>query len=352
MSESAVTMLRDTAGQIFEDLVTPELLREAETGVFPQKCWDAVAEAGLHQALIPEEAGGFGLAADEALSLLRVAGEHALPLPLAETMLATWLLAGAGLAIPDGVLSIANGPDLTLSRDGTVWRLRGSVRNVAWGRHADAIAVLAEVGGAAHIALLSKGQFTATAGENMAREPRDTLTVDAVLPASAVAPAAAGIGAAQFRAAGAVTRALLMSGGLVRIGSLAAQYTMDRVQFGKPLAKQQVIQQNMAIVATHSAASMSASDIGADAFANGMKMLGVAAAKIRTGEAVGVATNIVHQTFGAIGFTYEHRLHFYTKRLWSWRNEYGTETEWSVLLGRYMAAAGSDRFWAELTDAA
>jgi acyl-CoA dehydrogenase len=52
---------------------------------------------------------------------------------------------------------------------------------------------------------------------------------------------------------------------------------------------------------------------------------------------------------GAIGFTYEHRLHFFTKRLWAWRDEYGGEAEWSELLGRHMAAAGADRLWAEIT---
>jgi acyl-CoA dehydrogenase len=54
---------------------------------------------------------------------------------------------------------------------------------------------------------------------------------------------------------------------------------------------------------------------------------------------------------GAIGFTYEHSLHFFTKRLWSWRDEFGNEAEWNLLVGRHMARAGADRLWAEITAA-
>ena len=68
--------------------------------------WAAVEDAGLHRALVPEAAGGFGVAVADALSLLKVAGARAAPIPLAETMLASWLLAGAGLAIPDGRLTV------------------------------------------------------------------------------------------------------------------------------------------------------------------------------------------------------------------------------------------------------
>jgi hypothetical protein len=54
---------------------------------------------------VPETAGGFGVPMPDALSLLKVAGAHALPLPLAETMLASWLLDGARLDIPAGPLT-------------------------------------------------------------------------------------------------------------------------------------------------------------------------------------------------------------------------------------------------------
>jgi acyl-CoA dehydrogenase len=71
----------------------------------------------------------------------------------------------------------------------------------------------------------------------------------------------------------------------------------------------------------------------------------IAVAKIRTGEAAGLGAGIAHQAHGAIGFTYEHTLHFNTRRLWSWRAEFGAESYWSEHLGREVAARGPDQLW-------
>jgi acyl-CoA dehydrogenase len=77
--------------------------------------------------------------------------------------------------------------------------------------------------------------------------------------------------------------------------------------------------------------------------------LPVAVAKVRAGEAAGVGAGIAHQTHGAIGFTYEHSLHFATRRLWSWRAEFGSESAWARELGRAVAARGADALWSDLT---
>jgi alkylation response protein AidB-like acyl-CoA dehydrogenase len=68
----------------------------------------------------------------------------------------------------------------------------------------------------------------------------------------------------------------------------------------------------------------------------------IAAAKIRASEAAGKVAEIAHQVHGAIGFTHEHSLHRLTRRLWSWRDEFGTEAHWSRELGRAVIAAGAD----------
>jgi acyl-CoA dehydrogenase len=48
---------------------------------------------------------------------------------------------------------------------------------------------------------------------------------------------------------------------------------------------------------------------------------------------------------GAMGFTYEHTLHHATRRLWSWREEFGNETAWATRLGRIVATQGAERLW-------
>ena len=349
--DSTADLLRDTATRLFAQQITPEVSRAAERGVFPAAAWEAVEAAGLTRALAGEAAGGFGVPAAQAMVLLRVAGEHAAPLPLAETMVASWLLAAAGLPILDGPLTLgpvaAEDGALHLTRDRTGWRLSGSAARMPWGRDAAAAVLLVAHAGRAHVALLRPDAWDLTPGENLAREPRDHLRVTAA--PEAVAPV--DLPAQALRAAGAAARAQQIAGALARVLALTTRYAQDRVQFGRPIGKFQAVQQSLAVLAGQAAAASAAADLAAEAMEAGPNWLPIAAAKARAGEAAGIACGLAHQLHGAIGFTYEHELHFLTKRLWSWRDEFGAEAEWNRLLGRHMLAAGADRLWAALTAA-
>jgi len=342
-SEETARLLQETARRLFSDHVDAQVLAAAERGIWPASAWAAAQAAGLPLALLGEAAGGYGIAPADALGLLRVAGAHAVPLPIAETMLAAWLIAGAGLPIPDGPLSYATGP--ALEREGARWRLTGQAVGVPWGRQAAAIAVLAEP----FVCLLPGGQFEVVEGHNMAGEPRDRLVFDLRLDAGQVAPAASGIDSLRLKSCGAATRALMIAGAMERITEMTARYAQERVQFGRPIGKFQAVQQMLAAIAGHTAAAVAAGDMAAQAFAEGVRILPIACAKVRAGEAAGCGAALAHQVHGAIGFTYEHSLHYSTKRLWAWRDEFGGESEWSLLLGRHAAAAGADRLWAEIT---
>jgi len=351
MTES---LIEATAHRLFSDHVTMKLRAASEQGTFPADAWREVEEAGLPRALVPEDAGGFGMPAAEALTILRVAGRHAVPLPLAETMAAAWLLAGAGLAIPEGPLTFAptaKGEVLSLSRQGGEWHLAGTATRIPWGRDARAVAVLALHQGTPMVARLGPDGFAVTHGSNLAREPRDTLMIDARLAPDAIAPAASGIDAPALRALGAAMRSLQMAGAMAALLDMTTKYALDRTQFGKPIGKFQAIQHNLAILGAHQAAAGAAATGAAEAVGHGLAMFPIAVGKIRTGEAAGLCAGLAHQVHGAIGFTYEHSLHYLTKRLLSWRNEFGNEAEWSLVLGRHLAAAGHDRLWSEITAA-
>jgi acyl-CoA dehydrogenase len=77
----------------------------------------------------------------------------------------------------------------------------------------------------------------------------------------------------------------------------------------------------------------------------------VAVAKARAGEAAGKVAEVVHQVHGAMGFTQEHPLHFATRRLWSWRDEFGNEAYWQERIGRLVCARGGDALWPLLVGA-
>jgi acyl-CoA dehydrogenase len=349
-TDSAGDMLRETADRLLAAHCDTATQRAADQGAWPAALWAAVEEAALHRALVPEEAGGFGVAVTDALSLLRVAGAHALPLPLAETMLAGWLLAKAGLTLPDGPLSVGpvrDSESLTLASAGETWHVSGMLTRIPWARDVAALTVLVQQDGQNWIVLLGKPSWSIEPGENAAREPRDTVHVDG----TAIAVARTTITPPMLKALGAAMRTQQIAGALTRLTEMTTQYAQERVQFGRPIGKFQAVQQNLAMLAGQTAAAVAGADIAADAFGEDPKVLPIAAGKARAGEAAGIAAAIAHQVHGAIGFTFEHNLHFLTRRLWSWRDEFGNDASWNRLLGRHMAKAGADALWAEITAA-
>ena len=77
--------------------------------------------------------------------------------------------------------------------------------------------------------------------------------------------------------------------------------------------------------------------------------LDIAIGKARIGEAVSICTDIAHQVHGAMGYTMEHSLNHRTRRLWCWRDEYGNEREWQILVGRHLANQGADMLWGAMS---
>jgi acyl-CoA dehydrogenase len=349
MTTELRTLLADTVGRIFTDLCTKELIESAEKGAWPDKLWRALEEGGLTLPLVPEARGGAGGVWRDAHVVVRAAGHHAAPVPLAETIVASGLLAGAGLDVPLGPLTLApvhRDERLTLARGAGAWRVRGAASRVPWGGTAGHVVVVAEAEGRPMVALVAREAARVSPDRNLAREPRDTLTFDDA-PVLAAAPAAAGADAVTLQ--GALVRAAQMAGALDSLLQQSVRYATERRQFGRPIGSFQAIQHQLAVLAGHAAAAGIAAERAFAAAEAGDPTLEVAAAKIRAGEAAGIAAGIAHQVHGAIGFTYEHSLHFATRRLWSWRAEFGSESSWAEALGRRVTARGADRLWPDLT---
>jgi acyl-CoA dehydrogenase len=351
MSETR-DLVREAAERLFEKHCTAETMRRADGGELPQALWRALTEAGYTSALVPESAGGAGLEMSDALSLLFSAGRHAVPAPLAETMLAGWLLSAAGIPMPEGgpltVAPVREGDNLTAKRDGALWRIDGTATRVPWARQCGTIVVLAESDGKSVVALVAAADCAIKDGNNVAGEPRDELVLSATKSLQAgVSPISAG----AMRALGAVMRSAQMAGALQSVLETSVQYARERVQFGRPIGRFQAVQQNLAVLAGQAAAATAAAEAAIEAAAHNLASLAVATAKIRAGEAAGIGAAIAHQVHGAIGFTQEHRLHYSTRRLWSWRDEFGNEAYWARRLGGELAAAGADRLWHGITAA-
>ena len=196
--------------------------------------------------------------------------------------------------------------------------------------------------------MLPRGLASTQPHCNLANEPRDTLLLDGiVLPEEAVRPAppACGEGFLHF---GALVRAHQMVGAMERCIDYALAYAMERKQFGRAIGKFQAVQHMLADAAGQYAAAAAAAELGAEAYGTTEFAFAVAVAKSRAGEAAGKVAEVCHQVHGAMGFTQEHPLHFATRRLWSWRDEFGHETFWQERIGRLVCEAGGEALWPRL----
>ena len=348
MSEIS-NLAADTTSRILRDLGDPQALDSGRNEGRRASLWYALEEAGLTRAWVPEALGGAGASLADGFEVLRVAGSFALAVPLAETLLAGWLLAQGGLEAPAGALTVAPAraaDRLVIDRAG---RISGRACAVPFARDAAHVALVARRERDAVVALVARAQCRLEAGTSQAGEPRDTLIFEAV-PALAAAGARPELDEERLLAMGATVRAAQMSGALEAILERTATYAVERVAFERPIAKFQAVQHALARLASEAAAALAAAGSAADALDAGEAgaealLLEVASAKIRAGEAAGAGAAIAHQVHGAIGFSAEHPLHRYTQRLWSWRDDFGGEAEWAVRLGRMLAARGGDALW-------
>ncbi len=347
-------MLLESMGRLFEDHCTKSVADAAEAGAFPQALWQAVSESGVPLGGVVDS----GVDWSDLYASLRVAGRFAAPIPLAETMLAAWIASSAGLDVTDRPMTV--GPvraddRLTLERDGNGWRLSGSASRMPWATDAARIVLLADgPDGVMAVALDGTQGAEVAGGRNMAGEPRDTLSFASLrVSGDAVARPAAGVDRAALYRRGALARAVLMAGAMERALDTAVTYAGERKQFGRPIGKFQAVQQNLAVMAGQVAAAGAAADAGVEALSNDdpeRQEFLIAVAKTRMGDAATLAAEIAHQVHGAIGFTKEYSLQLSTRRLWSWRDEFGGEAEWAAKVGAYVCARGGDALWPTLTD--
>jgi alkylation response protein AidB-like acyl-CoA dehydrogenase len=340
----------ETAEKIFGDLADAQEINRDKEGKWKAPLWSALAEAGLPLSWVAEEYGGSGASLAEGFGVLGAAGRHAIAVPLAETMLAGWLLAQGRIASPEGEMTIAPASPkdrITLAADGT---LSGRARGVPFAKAARHIAVLAHGANGVSIALVAAAAVRIEAGLTLANDNSDTVTFDKLTPL-AVKPAPKGFDQTALMLMGGVVRSLQIAGALESMLDISVRYSNERVAFEKKISKFQAVQHNLAKLAGESAAALAAATSAADtlvsnsSFDDDAVFLEAVAAKIRCSEAAEKGGAIAHQVHGAIGFTIEHILHRFTLRALSWRDDFGSESYWAVKLGERVAARGADELW-------
>ncbi len=335
-------ILADTADRLCTDHLPKKIREAAEVGEWPAALWTAVEGNGFTRVLVSEAGGGAGGTWEDALILLKACGAHAVPLPLPETIIAAWLLDQAGLEVPDGPLTFASASLATSDVGVTCLQPMTSVPFAGQCAHVVAVAPATD---GLQVALFASGEVM---------NPQTTIARDPVADISVSEPAlahgTASLPVDSVMLFGALMRSAGIAGALQSSLMQAVQYAGERIQFGKPISKFQAIQHQLAELATHAASVGVAVDMAGTAVTRDPGNAGfeIAAAKVRAADAAQIGASIAHQTHGAIGFTYEHGLHFWTRRLWSWGPEYGGSAHWARQLGRQAISSGGPALWSTI----
>lgn len=293
-------------------------IRRIEAGGDAAPLWQAMQQAGFLDLCLPEEQGGAALPMIDLFAVLQCLGRFAMPLPLAQTIVARALV-GDAAEVPAGMVTLAG--RLQHRGDAGV-----ACPSTPYGAVADH--VLANDEGDLLLLPCAKARRAAVG------DPRNlaaSLEWDKSQPLLRVA----GAGGAVEPFAAAMAAALL-SGAMQRSFDMSLAHCNNRVQFGKALGKFQAIQQQLSVMAEHVLAGAIAAEYAFHAPDLAPNLLASAIAKSRTSEAAGLVAGIAHAVHGAIGMTDEYDLGLVTRRLHDWRTSYGAENHWNRIIGTHV----------------
>jgi acyl-CoA dehydrogenase len=300
--------------RLLQDHCISRVVRDIEAGGPAKRLWRQIEESGFADVMLDESAGGAGLGLADIFPLVELCGTYALPVPLAETMLARRLLADAGVGRPAGSICLA---EAVIASDGSL-----ACAAIGCGRVADWVLVQCA----------TENLLLAVAA---ARQSPAIFPLDANLEwnAPAVASADRVPGAFDLRTLSACVYAAQLAGVLMSVFSRTLQYANDRRQFGRPIGKFQAVQHQLSVISEHAFAARMAAQIGCRGDGITPNRLAVAVAKARTSEAALETAALAHSIHGAIGFTEEYDLQLFTRRLHAWRQACGSESYWHTVLG-------------------
>jgi acyl-CoA dehydrogenase len=337
-------MILDTMEAILADACRPEIVRPI-TGGLLEGLWKTLVDLGFTSIGVDEEDGGSGGSFGDAIAVTSAAASRAAPVPLAETLLASQVAAAAGFDLTERTLTFAGaGEGMSIERLPSGARLRGRLPRVPWARIADLVVLVSDPASA--VVIVDPAECALVEHLNLAGEPRDDVQLAVDVDASSIRELPDDWTEDRLAAAAAMFRAAQIAGALQAVRELTITHVNEREQFKRTIGSFQAVQHQTAVLAGITTAIAAASEAAA---ASPESAIAAAAAKTYASHACGAATMIAHELHGAIGFTAEHQLQLFTRRIWSWREECGNETYWAARLGRSLIEGGASAAWGMLT---
>ena len=351
-------LIRSSAAEYLSDRSPSDFVRAMavdEQG-YTDDFWREVGELGWLGLIVPEEHGGSGMDMSDMAVLLAEWGSALAPGPMIESAVVSasaidrfgsdtqkqeWLpgiATGETVAVPaltglDGS-SDSKAIGVKASETSGGWVLSGTGRFVPFGNSADLVLLPADTDAGVTIFALAIKSAEGTLNVERLKMASGTPACDIEMN-EVVVPSASVLGEVgggsdvidHMTLYGAAARAVQMVGAGSAVTDRTIAYVKDRRQFGRPIGAFQVIQHYMAEMSTKVKSAKHLADRAAWALSADIDS---APASRIVSQAKWTANNLMndivwkaHQSHGAIGFTWEHDLHLYTRRILSWRAEYG-----------------------------
>ncbi|MGH8110339.1 MAG: acyl-CoA dehydrogenase family protein [Rhodanobacteraceae bacterium] len=294
-------------------------VRELENRNGVAAAWLALEESGFCDTLVAEEQGGAGAALETIAQMLFDVARCAAPLPLGATLWVRAACAAQDIEAPSGPIAIAPG-----LREGEQIRCV----NVELGSIAAHVLVVVEQEAwllpVATAECRTDGLHASlNADLGWLRVPHDCVSIR---------------GVEDWRLVGAALFAAQIAGAADRALELTVAYAGTRTQFGRPIGKFQALQQRLAVMAEDCLAARMAVQLAWRGEGLALEPAAVAVAKGRCSALVPGIAAVAHLVHGAIGIAEEYDLQLFTRRLYDWRMQFGSETYWYRELGRDVLA--------------
>ncbi|WP_114423631.1 acyl-CoA dehydrogenase family protein [Nocardioides houyundeii] len=312
--------------------------------------WTELEELDLTTIGVDESHGGAGGTFVDAMAAAFELAKGSCAVPYVETVVGGWLLAASDQPVPQGPFALLLDRELSgaVADDGALV-LDGRVPGVGWASVCENLVGVCRSQGRSLVFAVRADQVRISSGANLAGDPHDTVHLDGARTTLFTAVEDSGTGSAASRRL-ALARAVQIAGAAERALELAVTQGRERTQFGRPIGSFQAIQHHLAIIAEEAELARIGAEAGLGSLDSGPDAeFATAVAKIISGQAATTIAARTHQVLGAIGLTSEFELQRITRRMWAWRDDAGTEADWSQVAGTIVAAAGDEGLWPLLT---
>jgi alkylation response protein AidB-like acyl-CoA dehydrogenase len=286
----------------------------------PATLWKAAGEQGWLAVTVPEEFDGLGLGLVEAQTIARALGAGVAPGPWRGTVLAAEAIRLAGSAEQKAAW-------LPRLATGT------AIGALASGNTLSAV----EYGAIADVVVTPEGRLV-TGASSTPRGSYDGTVRLADLTGGTVEELVAPV-EADIRARAAVLVASELVGIAREALTRTVAYDRERKQFGVPVGSFQAVKHHLAdaLIALEHARPAVYCAAWSISTAQPTLARDASFAKAYANEAAGVAARVALQCHGAIGYTFEHDLHLWLKRVWSLQRAWGVTAQHRAVVAEAVA---------------